>query len=494
MFDLTTSQLLTLFVIVLVLGIIINNYGVNAGYNFPPGPVGLPIVGSLPFIMFHGVDEYMLYLSQKYGGIVTVKFGSFRNIIINDYDIMKEFSINPDFQGRPQIGVEHMLVHGYGLIDSEGNRWKYQRRFVLHALRDSGMGKMQMEDKITHELEIVTNEIAKANGTPLVLDVLLEKATCNVIFGLAFNKTFDYNDPLFISRIQKLNENVQLTAKCFYLALFESLRVFTKQSLNTMEDNINAFQELAGEFICEHRQNLDADNPRDLLDLFLTEMTKDMSPDNLEYQMTFTDKQLKILIIDIFGAGTETTSTTIRWALLYMMHYPEIQRKVQQEIDDVIGENRTPTVSDKSELPFTMATLQEVERLGSVVPRGLPRSNQSSAKFREYIFPERCMFTLNVHAIHRDPKLWDKPEEFKPERFINGDGKVFRPPYLVPFGSGKRSCAGEALARMEVFLFFVTLMQKFTFLPPNGQLPKIVSISGIVRSPVSYKVVCQPRS
>ncbi|KAG1651569.1 Cytochrome P450 2U1 [Nymphon striatum] len=239
-----------------------------------------------------------------------------------------------------------------------------------------------------------------------------------------------------------------------------------------MKNNIKGILKyLSEEFIKEHQRDFDTENPRDFLDLYLIEMSKEVNEENKEALKTFNIEQLQHVIGDLFAGGTETGSTTIKWALLFMIHHPKIQEKVQAEIDEVIGKERLPTMEDKRLLPFTTATLQEVERLASVAPFGVPRSNDKPAEFAGYKFPENSIFLFNLYNVHRDPTYWKNPLDFDPNRFIDKDGKDFRPPYLMPFGSGKRGCVGESMAKMEIFLLFVTLLQRFTFEQDGNDLP-----------------------
>ncbi|KAG1714298.1 Cytochrome P450 2B19 [Nymphon striatum] len=428
-------------------------------YNYPPGPIDWPIIGRLPWMILKGPLVYVMELKQQYGKIFMMHMGPSTMIFLNDYDTIKELTNHPDFQGRPQVGITFKLHDEHGIILSEGDRWKHQRRFVLHALRDFGMGKMSMQDMIIEEFQHLVDEIKKANGEPLSMDTILQKSTCNIIFSTAFGKRYEYEDPDFIERIENLNHYFGIAAKTGIL------------------------DSKSNDSIIEHKKSLDENNPRDLIDLFLIEMKKKIGDEDGEYLSTFTEKQLRITILDLFLAGTETSSTTMRWALLYMLYYPDIQKKVQDEIDEFVGLQRPPTVEDKSNLPFTTATLQEIERIACLVPWGVARSNPKVAEFKGYKLPARCVFQLNIQAVHMDEKLWKNPKEFNPTRFINPDGKVFRPPYLIPFGSGKRNCAGEPLARMELFLLFVTLMQNFKFTKAGETLPKMDYNIGGVRSP-----------
>ncbi|KAG1659596.1 Cytochrome P450 2D4 [Nymphon striatum] len=364
-------------------------------YKYPPGPVGLPILGSLPWLALKDQTEYIVELHKKYGSIFMIKIGSIKNIVINDYETIKEFSNHPDFQDRPKAGVINEFLQGYGVVDAEGERWKHQRRFILHNLKDFGMGRLNMQDKIIDEVQHTVSEMKKAE---------------------------------------------------------------------------------------------------DLIDLFFMEMKKSLNDESQAYLSTFTERQLKSLIVDLFVAGTETTSTTLRWAVVYILHHPEIQQKIHTEIDEIVGLERPISMEDKSKLPFTLATLQEAERLGSIIPWGVPRSNSKPAEFKGYKFPPRCVYLLNFYGLHRDKKLWKNPEKFDPTRFIDSNGKTFRPPYLMPFGSGKRYCAGESLARMETFLLFATLLQNFKFTHVGKDLPTFKTDSGIFRAPRSYSICAKPRN
>ncbi|KAG1673524.1 Argininosuccinate synthase [Nymphon striatum] len=168
--------------------------------------------------------------------------------------------------------------------------------------------------------------------------------------------------------------------------------------------------------------------------------------------------------------------------------------QVRKEIDEVVGTERYPQIEDKPNLPYTTAALQESERLGSTLAQSLPRSSGKAVKFRDYVIPKRSVVVFNFYTIHRDPKLWDDPLTFNPSRFIDAEGKVSRPPYLMPFGSGKRNCAGESLAKMEIFLYFARLLQNFVFeAPDKNSLPLQTSPQGVVRVPTKYQVRCHRR-
>ncbi|KAG1651566.1 Cytochrome P450 2C8 [Nymphon striatum] len=314
--------------------------------------------------------------------------------------------------------------------------------------------------------------------------------------NLVFNKSYEYDDPKFLNNIERLDENFSAAGKVQIIMFFPWLVPFFSGMINTMKKNIKVVLKYQSEeFIKEHQKDFDSENPRDFLDLYLIEMSKEVNEENKDALKTFNIEQLQYVISDLFAAGTETGSTTISWALLFMIHHPKIQEKVQAEIDEVIGKERLPTMEDKRLLPFTTATLQEIERLGSVLPATIPRSNDKPVEFKGYKFPENSVFLFDLYSVHRDPTYWKNPLDFDPNRFIDKDGKVFRPPYLMPFGSGKRVCVGESMAKMEIFLIFVTLLQRFTFENDGKDLPNLdTRARSLARSPSAYKVCAISRN
>ncbi|KAG1679867.1 Urocanate hydratase [Nymphon striatum] len=459
-----TQTLLALFCVVMVF--IYNTKKSAEECKLPPGPNKYISMLHIPIDLIwpkETIDE-LVKIHSDYGPIVAIDVFGSPLIFVNDIDMIKELSTHPDLQLRPSTGILMEMNQGLGIIGAEGELLKHQRRFLINALKNYGMGKLRLEEKITNELSNVINFLNATNGKPVSVFSVLEKSTSNVIFNLAFNKQFEYDDIDFMKRIKALGEVFKAFATSGILALVPFLKPFLKYILKQFYLNVNILKEQSQEFIDAHEKTLDPDNPRDLLDLYLLEMKKsEVDDDKVQYHNTFYFEQLKFLIIDLFAGGTETSNHTLRWALLYMIHNPDIQKKVQKELDDVIGNERLPSMEDKPNLPFTVATLQEIERLGSVIPISLPRSCNKTVRWRDYIFPIRSSISWTLCSLHRNPKLWKNPESFNPNRFIDSNGKSFRPSYLMPFGSGRRACPGEALAKMEIFLYFTILVKNFHF-------------------------------
>ncbi|KAG8014728.1 Hydroxyacyl-coenzyme A dehydrogenase [Nibea albiflora] len=163
--------------------------------------------------------------------------------------------------------------------------------------------------------------------------------------------------------------------------------------------------------------------------------------------------------------------------------------KVQAEIDEVLGRHRVPSLTDKGSLPFTEATIMEVQRLTVVVPLAIPHMASETTEFRGYTIPKGTLVVPNLWSVHRDPTVWDDPDTFNPARFLDDEGKLLRKECFIPFGIGRRVCMGEQLAKMELFLMVTSLLQAFRFrLPEGASPPNLHGRFGLTLAPCSYSV------
>uniref|UniRef100_A0A5F8GFG9 Cytochrome P450 family 2 subfamily U member 1 n=1 Tax=Monodelphis domestica TaxID=13616 RepID=A0A5F8GFG9_MONDO len=170
------------------------------------------------------------------------------------------------------------------------------------------------------------------------------------------------------------------------------------------------------------------------------------------------------------------------------------KEKVQKEIEKVIGPDRAPSLTDKVHMPYTEATIMEVQRMSAVVPFGIPRMTSEKTTLQGYTIPKGTMIIANLWAIHRDPAIWENPKNFSPERFLDEEGQLIKREHFIPFGIGKRVCMGEQLAKMELFLMFVSLMQNFIFtFPKDAKKPIMPGKFGLTLSPHPFNVIVSKR-
>ena len=186
---------------------------------------------------------------------------------------------------------------------------------------------------------------------------------------------------------------------------------------------------LIRDLVRQHKETFDEDNLRDFVDVYLREM--DRSPDP-----SFSEAGLLVTAMDLFSAGSETTSTTLAWAVCYMITQPGVQTRVQAEIDRVLGQ-RPPSLEDRPRLSYTEATIMEIQRLGSIAPMAVPHRALADISVRGYRIPRGAAIFSMLHHIMRDPDHWADPDTFNPDRFLDAEGKVIKEDRFVPFGIGE---------------------------------------------------------
>ena len=198
---------------------------------------------------------------------------------------------------------------------------------------------------------------------------------------------------------------------------------------------------------------------------------------------------------EVFMPGTETPSAVTIWLIFYAIKYPDVQQRIHHELDDVIGNtNRLPEISDKPNLPYLEAFIAEVQRIVSDTPLAAPHSTTRDTSLAGFLIPRDMTVFVNLWAIHHDPDRWKDPFCFRPERFLDEQGRV-RLEGIMPFSSGKRSCPGESFARKAVFLYTARLLYRFKFeSPPGTGLPDVNdSDYGIVLHCKPFKICAKER-
>ncbi|XP_048473305.1 cytochrome P450 2F2-like [Rhincodon typus] len=224
------------------------------------------------------------------------------------------------------------------------------------------------------------------------------------------------------------------------------------------------------DFIQQHKDTLNGEEVRDFIDAYLLEMKKEEnSPDS-----RLTEGNLFHNVNELFIAGTETTTTTLQWAILYMMAFPDVQAKCQEEIDKVIGGSRMPNMEDAVNMPYVNAVVHETQRYGNVVPIAAAHATTEDTSVKGYTIEKGTFILLNMESVLSDEKHWKDPKHFNSENFLNENREFFKPDAFIPFSLGLRACPGEKLARMELFLFFTVLLQNFEFYwPDKTSTPKL---------------------
>ncbi|XP_048194595.1 cytochrome P450 2C8-like isoform X3 [Perognathus longimembris pacificus] len=403
--------------------------------KLPPGPTPLPIIGNILQLDIKDVTKSLTNFSKVYGPVFTLYFGMKPTVVLYGYEAVKEALIDhgEEFSGRGKVPLFDQVYKGLGIIFSNGHRWKEMRRFALMTLRNFGMGKRSIEERVQEEAHCLVEELRKTNGSPCDPTFILGCAPCNVICSIVFQNRFDYKDQNFLYLMKTLNEDSKISSSPW------------------IQEN--------------HKEPSE-----------------------------FTKENLTVVATDLFGAGTETTSTTLRYGLLLLMKHPHVIAKVKEEIDHVIGRHRSPCMKDRSQMPYTDAVIHEIQRYIDLLPNNMPHEVTRDIKFRGYLIPKGTTIMTSLTSVLHDHKEFPNPETFDPGHFLDKSGNFKKSDYFMPFSSGKRMCAGEGLARMELFLFLTTILQNFNLkalMDPQDLNTRPV-VNGLASVPPSYQLCFLP--
>ncbi|XP_057568163.1 cytochrome P450 2B11-like [Hippopotamus amphibius kiboko] len=461
----------------------------------PPGPHPLPFLGNLLQMDRRGLLKSFLRLRGKYGDVFTVYLGPRPVVMLCGTEAIREALVDQAeaFSGRGKIAVVEAVVQGYGVIFSNGERWKVLRRFSLATMRDFGMGKRSVEERIQEEAQCLVEELRKSQGALQDPTFFFHSITANIICSIVFGKRFAYRDAEFLRLLDMFYQSFALISS-LSSQVFELYSSFLKYFPGTHRQIYKNMQEVKAFIIRsveKHRETLDPSEPRDYIDTYLLRMDKEKSNPKSE----FHEQNLIISVLSLFFAGTETTSTTLRYGFLLMLKYPHVAERIHKEIDQVIGSNRPPALDDRAKMPYTDAVIHEIQRFGDLIPIGVPHVVTKDTHFRGYILPKGTeVYPILSSALH-DPRYFEKPDAFNPDHFLDANGALKKNEAFMPFSTGKRICLGEGIARTELFLFFTTILQNFSVASPVA--PEDIDLtpreSGVGKLPPSYQIQFLPR-
>lgn len=468
----------------------------------PPGPVGVPGLGILPQILWrsatnpkHRMFRLTNEIAQKYGSVASFRMGTQEFVILSDYDVIRDALVTKGdrFSERPHTMLHEFMNKGnHGVVGSDGPLWQEHRRFALRVLRDFGFGKNVSELRIKEECEHLVTMLRQKDQQEVDFNGILPKAVANIISLMLFSQRNSFEDPGMDELLGNFSDLVHATLVSSLGLLFPELRILNaterllignQQRRASQWLNKNCLQRLE-----QIRETFDHnEEPSNYIEAYLAQQALQSD----DKTTTFTDTQLVITMRDLYIAGTDTTSNTLCWALLYSALHPEYQERCHKEIVGKIG-SRQASLKDKKDLPYCMAFLDEVQRLSTLVPLSVEHRVSEDTELNGFTISSKAIIFINLYGVHHDPHLFPDPDVFDPARFLDESGDYKASEFLIPFSVGRRSCLGEALAKMELFLFFVSLVQNLKFEATeetlNQQEQVLLGTEGIIHSPMPHKL------
>ncbi|XP_041812146.1 cytochrome P450 2K1-like [Chelmon rostratus] len=490
------TTLLGAVALLLVLHVVSSSFTSQKTGKEPPGPRPLPLLGNLLQLDLKRPYKTLCELSKEYGSVFTVYFGTNKVVVLAGYKTVKEALVSnaEEFGDRDITPIFYDMSQGHGILFANGESWKEMRRFALTTLKDFGMGKRVAEDKILEECRHLVQMLEEHKGKPFDTARPANYATSNIISSIVYGSRFEYNDPRFKDMVRRVNENIRIagSAPIQLYNMFPRLASWiknrrlilenTEMTMRDVKDLVNHLQESLNPHIC-----------RGLVDCFL--IRKQKEEDSRVLNSHYNEGNLMFTVTNLFGAGTDTTAATLRWGLLFMAKYPHIQDQVQEELSRVVG-CRQVRVDDRKNLPYIDAVIHETQRMANIAPLAIPHKTSQDITFQGYFIKKGTTVVPLLTSVLYDESEWETPNTFNPSHFLDKEGKFIRREAFMPFSAGRRVCLGEGLAKMELFLFFTCLLQRFRFTPPPGVSEEELDLTpavGFTLSPSTHKLCAVSR-
>ncbi|KAL1789027.1 steroid 17-alpha-hydroxylase/17,20 lyase [Sigmodon hispidus] len=374
---------------------------------------------------------------------------------------------------------------GIAFADSSG-AWQMHRKLALSTFNRFRDEDQKLEKIICQEASSLCDLLLTHNEDSLDLYQPIFMSITNIICVICFGISYKNRDPKLIT-IKSFTEGIMSCLEQQNLVdLFPWLTIFPFRALEMMKKWVKIRDEVLTEILKKCKENFNNDSVFSLMDILIQAK---MNADNNNMSAEeggpdiFSDKHILSTVADFFGAGIETTVSVLQWIVAFLLHNPEVKKKIQKEIDQNIGFSRAPTFNDRSHLLMLEATIREVLRIRPVAPLLLPHKAKVDSSIGEFTIPKDTHVIINLWALHHNEQEWDQPERFMPERFLDPTGNhlIIPSSSYLPFGAGPRSCVGEVLARKELFIYMACLLQRFDLdVPDDNQLPNLMGDPKVV--------------
>ncbi|XP_038057171.1 steroid 17-alpha-hydroxylase/17,20 lyase-like [Patiria miniata] len=478
-------------------------------WNPPPCPPGVPLLGNLAvFLGTQPLYVALRRLGRKHGDVFGLRMCGKDFVVLGSSGAIREAFVkrSVDFAGRPYMFSISLLTRkNCGIAFSDyGPAWRGHRKDAASALRlslkagsvesDGHPGRSIAEKTISQEVSHLVSKMAVSDGCPInpsdMLTVALINTVCSLTFGCRYGPS-DAEMKAFVSANHKLKE---LFKPGHPLDLFPFLKMFPSKRMRTIQEIIASRDSILQAQYQDHVATFRPDNIRDITDAFLKSMQDAGGNDDASDDVTMTEDQVVMSMWEIFAGGFESTFQTLRWALAYLLHYPEVQKRLQDEIDNNVPVG-LPTWRDRSRLPYLEATVLETLRHSSFSSLNGPHVTTCDTKIGDYDIAQGTTVLCNLWWVHHDPENWKDPDNFRPEHFLDEAGKVFTPKHFLPFSVGPRFCLGKQLATMGLFLYLGGILKHFTLACTPGKKPPSLEpeSSEPIRTIGEYEIILTKR-
>ncbi len=498
-FDLPFSSLLLVFVLTAIL---IRFYRVRETHGprrRPPGPIGFPIIGHLPWLG-KNVPKDLDAMSKKYGNVFHLRMGSRPTVVVSGYDVIEKVLVRQgtEFAGRPDFLSWKMAGDGELIEFSPYSAsWALQKKLVLKALhfyfQDPGNA---LQRHISAEAGLLVSSLLEKGRSGVNPGPDVEFAAASIIYSVCLGGTGQLRqDEGYLKWLEGFHLFSEAASNYADVMPWLTPLVSSTSIMKCYSERQRQDVALASDSYRKHQETFDFREIRDVTDA-LIKVVGDLDEGVLDSVQLSVDR-ITHTAVDIMGAGLLTVSDTLLWAILYVTKFPEVQQRVQKELDDVMGESCLPeTTWDPERFPYTVATLLETLRFANVNPFLIPHQTIQDTTLTGYNIDKGTMVLCNMTSVYMDATRWPNPNRFDPGHFLDSTGKMIDPSkraQLLAFGDGRRRCPGKRIGELELLILFATLLRRCILEPAPDSPLELDPVYAFAHAPKPYSVKIRPR-
>lgn len=465
--------------------------------KYPRGPFPLPLVGNLLTLRKVNLPTKATEWSKVYGEVFTLWMSHRPMVFLNSYDVIREAFLDRrhEFAGRfpTKMGALQTQGHHDIMFEDYNPCWKALRKVALLAVRKYAVSESL--EKLS--ADVVDYYVDSLKEGPQIIES--REPFLKILFTLIGVSVYGTTVEEARKEVDRIEE---IDRKFFEIApdglpsdIAPWLGILYRRREKAIERVFHDSFEIFNELFSAAEATYEPGKTENFTHAMLSAREDAIREEKGDAEYLTKGNMVQV-VVNIFGAGTDTSAAELQWLFLMMAKEPWIQEKIQKEIDDNIG-NTPPVYKDREKLPFTVACLMETLRFFPVAPFGIPHNTTTNTKLGKLDIPKDTGVLFNAYGVNHDPKLWDEPDTFRPERFLDpSTGKLRREPLpLVTFGMGPRTCPGERLAHVDMFYILVRLMQRLSV--SAGDKPPVVdirSLSNIFLIPAEQNITLTRRN
>lgn len=518
--DSTADILLLLLPVISIAYFCFLVYGRGGKLNYPPRPWGLPILGNLPQL---GSTPHIALtkLGKVYGDVFSVRLGSREAVVLNSEEVVRQALLqnSRQFSDRPPMSASAIRgVRKFSIVFGEYcSTQVLKKRCALKAIHQVVFNNMGHFNRIVQDAFLdFKADLVKKEVQTFKPSIQLKLAVIKIIFNFTFGEG-PCNQQLS-EELQKLvvesDEFTESSAASALVDFLHWVKPFVRKQIATVEHSVEELIDFVDRVYTSRKEQAANDSCIAVCVTKLWEKTKKKPNEDINMNLVVEGQNdlsysspkgkpvnngdeeiVKMISADVFGAGLETVSNALCWAMAYIVNSPKIQQSLHRELDSAVGRLRLPTIQDKPNMPLLQATVLEVLRITSLVPLALPHQTSEETKLCGYTIPKATLVIVNLWAVNHDPRVFENPHVFNPYRFLNEHGEVCekKSKFQLPFSIGSRRCLGSTLAKAEIFLLLACLLQHFEFSSATGGNVDLDSHFGLTLRPKPFSICAHLR-